>query len=198
MTSSYVYLPRTISLLSTLTHNGAPYYIEYILGKAKEEGVDVSVARTLDRNLENYRKSFNSLREWAKPRRKELERHLCERIGAARSPAFVDLTSMWLSSLSAGHEIVGSSNANNFVLWFFGNLNETMFGDLPFEAAINNDTGISVSHWNTHLATEINIVNIIESIISSPESRFVCLKDRNTFYGYRGAKSYYGSVTKGN
>lgn len=197
LTSSYVYLPRTISLLSTLTHNGAPYYVEYILEKAGEEGVRVSVSRTLEGNLENYRKGFDALREWAVPRRKELERHLGERIGAARSPAFVDLTSMWLSSLSAGREIVGSRNINNFVLWFFGNLNETMFGDLPFEAAIDNDTGISVTHWNTHLAEEINIVNIIESIVSSPERRVIGLKNGNPVFGDGGAKSYYGSVTKG-
>lgn len=195
--ASYVYLPRTISLLSTLTHNGAPYYVEYILEKAKEEGVRISVARTLEGNLAIYRKNINELREWAAPRRKELERHLAERIGDARSPAFVDLTSMWLSSLSAGREIIGSRNADNFVLWFFGNLCETKFGDLPFEAAIDNETGISVTHWNAQLAEEINIVNIIESIVSSPEKRVVGLKNGNPVFGPDGAKLYYDAVSKG-
>lgn len=197
LSSSYVYLPRTVSLLATLHHNGAPYYVEYILQKAQEEGVSVAPARTLDANLEIFRKNYGALLGWAKSRRAELEKHLSERIGASKSPAFVDLTSMWLSSLSAGREIIGSRNDNNFVLWFFGNLAETMFGNLPFEAAIDNDTGIAVTHWNNDLAEEINIVNIIESIVSSPEQRVIGLREGKPVFGGDGAKVYYASVEKG-
>lgn len=119
ISSSYVYLPRIISLAATLHYNGCPSYLEYILQKAASEGVDVSASKTFKVNLETFNKHFEELLQWAQPRRQELTRHLNERLGTARAPAFVDLTGLWLTSFSAAREIVGCRNNNNFVLWFF-------------------------------------------------------------------------------
>lgn len=197
LSSSYVYLSREISLLSTLHHNGSPEYIKYILNRAQSEGIPVPVTNSLSENLNIFDKNYQKLYAWAKTRRQELELHLKERIGTANQPAFIDLTCMWLSSLSAGNEIMGLKNKNNYALWFLGNLRKVKVQKLPFEAAINNTKEINIEYRNSHLSKNINIVNILESIISSPENRIVGLKQGHPIFGTEGNKSYYHSVEKG-
>lgn len=137
ISSSYVYLPRIVSLLSTLSYNGNPVYLEYILHVAKEEGVSVKSTASLNDNIAEFNNHMRELIQWSSSRKYELECHLRGRIKNVSKPAFVDLTSMWLSALSAGHKILGDKNENNYILWFFGNFEEVKVGDLPFESAID-------------------------------------------------------------
>lgn len=196
--SSYVYLPRTISLLSTLSHNRAPYYLEYILEKANGDGVPVKVESSLADNLEEFHQHEKDLLAWSLPQRNELQKHFSARIGnTARSVAFVDLTSMWLTSFTAGHSILGSRNTSNYVLWFFGDLQEADIRSVPYEAAINPKDRVEVTHINQNTMKGVNIVNIMETLISSPEERVIALKDGEPVYGGSGAKEHYLSVARG-
>lgn len=202
LSSSYVYMPRTISLLSTLQHNNCPRYIEYILNKAHTEGINITQEKISKNNLKTFQEHFNELINWSKSRRDELEFHLNERLKGATSPAFVDLTSVWLTALSAGHVICGDKNTNNYLLWFFGEYSKVKCGNLPFETCIGNnisrnDTRTPIKTWNKHLHEEVSIIELIEMIISSPEKRVVGLKNDLPIYGNEGAKDYYHAVTNG-
>lgn len=196
--SSYVYLPRTISLLSTLKHNGASYYAEYILQKANLEGVPVKVAGSLADNLEEIRCHQEELESWAKPRKAALEEHFAKRISSkAKSVAFVDLTSMWLTAFAAGHEMLGERNPSNYAFWFFGDINVADLRAVPFEAAINPEDRVETVVINQGTLKDVNVVNILESLVSSPEERVIGLKNGEPIYGGSGAKAYYPSVVRG-
>lgn len=195
--SSYVYLPRTISLLSTLCFNGAPYYLEYILQKATEEGLKLPVSNDYVKNLETFQKYEKEIRQWAEPRRAELERHLRDRIGTHGNVAFVDLTSMWLTAFSAGHVVTGNRNNNNYILWLFSEIETVRIDKLPFEAALSNYDGIQPEVENKVLNRWVSVVNILEALISSPENRVIGLRNGEPIYGDSGAKTYYSSVQNG-
>lgn len=198
LTSTYVYLPRTISLLATLTHNGAPYYLEYILKKAVKEGVvGVSPSGSVVKDEKTLLDNWDRLQKWSEGRRDQLTIHLNERLGDAQSVAFVDLTSMWLSSFSAGQSILGERVTNNYIVWLFGEIETIKVNGLPFESAINNSDGVAVMVDNPLCRDKVSVVNILESLVSSPENRVIGLQDGSPIYGDSGAKTYYMSVARG-
>lgn len=202
ISSSYVYMPRTISLLATLQHNNCPRYIEYILNKANIEGINIPKSENSQDSLKVFQKHLDQLISWSKPRQDELESHLNERLKGATSPAFVDLTSVWLTALSAGHKILGDKNTNNYILWFFGEYSKVKCGNLPFETCIgsnvsNKDNRTPIKVWNKNLNKEVSIIELLEIIISSPEARVIGLRKGAPIYGNDGAKSYYPSIAEG-
>lgn len=194
--SSYVYLSRSISLLATLNHNGSSSYMEYILKNASKEGVEgICASETKEENLKLMRLLRDQLLAWSRERRKELEFHLTKNVGDIDSLAFVDLTTKWLTSFSAAHSIFQKKNVNNFALCFFGDLSEVEVGKLPFEAALGPESEMSV--FNIDLNRKINVVALLESIVSSPENRVVGFCDGEPIFAEDGANYYYDSIAKG-
>ena len=197
LSSSYVYLPRVVSILSTLKYNGCPEYLRYILKRACDEHVQgLSCSNIEKENIREFKENFDVLLEWASARKKELELHLQDRIGNASNPAFVELTSIWLTSFSAGHSVFTKENQNNFVLWFFGDLSKVDVGNLPFEAAFAGG-GEYKNVYNRLLKQYVSVVDILESVVSSPENPVVELKDGNPVFAKEGGKSYYSLLELG-
>lgn len=196
--SSYIHLPRRISLLSTLQHNGSSKYIKYILQKAREDNIPgIYVSHDNNENLTVFQHHLHELQKWSNTRRLELEFHLKKNIGTSSTPALVDLTTLWLTSFSAAHTILKKKNTNNYALWFLGSLSSVKIGTLPFESAIDENSNLSVKVCNPILGKTIHVVDLIESFISSPEKRILELKDGQPVYGDDGEKKYYNSMASG-
>lgn len=196
LTSSYVYLPRSVSLLATLKHNGSGAYVSYILQKASEDGVNgVSVSQTEEENMATVDRCYDQLLEWSEKRRQELELHLNKRVGENNAVALVDLTTKWLTSFSAAHGILQEKNPTNFALCFVGDLSLVKVGDLPFESALSDEKRFSV--FNDRIDRKVNIVTLLESIVSSPENRIVGLSGGEPVFAKDGANPFYDSIARG-
>lgn len=194
--TGYVYFNRILGLKAFATYLGERHYLAVLLRRAHKYLGTPAPTDDFKSNESIFRKIEPALIDWGRPLRGELTRHAEKEAGEAERIVTVDLGTGRFASLEFASRIFGEKLINSY---FYATVRDdrekAVYSTMLNEKATSRE--LIVSNTNVD-GGKINLMELMEILISSPEPRIIDLKDGSPVYdGSSDQKPFYGDIAEG-
>lgn len=194
--TGYVYFNRILGLKAFATYLDEPHYLAILLRRAHKYLGTPEPTKDFETNLKIFRQVRSQLKDWGAELKEELTAHANAEAAGARRIVTVDMGSGRFASLSFARRIFGERLINSY-FWMTVNNNHKAAVYQPYLPYVATSRDILVSNDSIE-GGDVNIMELMEILISSPEPRIIDIKDGKPVYdGHNDQKAFYGEIADG-
>ena len=193
--TGYIYLNRLLGLKAFTTYLDEPHYLKILLNRANKEIGTPLPTDDYKKNLKIFTEYQVKLSEWGNKLKNCLIEHGHTEADGAHKIVTIDMGTGRFASLNFAKRIFDTRLINSLYFMTVNNYREklTYQAFLPYVA-----TSRDINVINTNLNNEINIMELMEILISSPEPRIIDLQEGSAvFDGEKDSKPFYYDISEG-